>query len=142
MAIPAHPQRDMGMILWWGFSRAYHGGCKDWDFAQARIVANFRHFVRDRRRKGFDLRLAAPARAAPAGIAPAGGLQTARTIERQNKTDGNATGYVLVDGKHYLVKIARTSGADAGALEFSDFDKDFSVTAPAADDVVDPSTLG
>jgi hypothetical protein len=63
-------------------------------------------------------------------------------VERVNATDGNSTGYVLVDGKHYLVKIERTSGSDAGSLTFADFDKDFSVTAPASDDVVDPSTLG
>lgn len=80
----------MGMILWRGFSRAYHGGCKDWDFAQACIVANFRHFIRDRRPKGVDLRLGAPARPAPANIAPAGSLQTACAIERQNKTASHA----------------------------------------------------
>jgi hypothetical protein len=56
-------------------------------------------------------------------------------------TDGNATGYVLIDGKHYLLKLEKTEGDEPGKLEFSEFDEDVTVQAPAADDIVDPSTL-
>jgi hypothetical protein len=61
-------------------------------------------------------------------------------VERTSE-DGPATGYVLIDGKHYLVKLERTDGADAGAIEFSDFNKEFEVEAPAEDEVVDLSQL-
>ena len=61
-------------------------------------------------------------------------------VERTGK-DGPATGYVLVDGKHYLVKLERTEGDDEGSIEFSDFNKEFEVEAPADDEVVDLSTL-
>jgi hypothetical protein len=61
-------------------------------------------------------------------------------VERTGK-DGPATGYVLTDGKHYLVKLERTDGDDTGALEFTDFNKEFDVEAPADDEVVDLSQL-
>jgi hypothetical protein len=61
-------------------------------------------------------------------------------VERSGQS-GPATGYVLVEGKHYLVKLERTEGEDAGALEFSDFNKEFEVEAPAEDEVVDLSQL-
>lgn len=56
--------------------------------------------------------------------------------------DGRSTGYVLVDDPHYLVKVERTDGESTGAVTFSEFDEEFEVEAPAADDVVDLSTLG
>jgi len=59
----------------------------------------------------------------------------------QSDDDGTATGYVLIDGKHYLVKIERTEGDEPGKLEFTDFNKEFSVDAPADDEVIDLSTL-
>jgi hypothetical protein len=58
----------------------------------------------------------------------------------QTDDQGTATGYVLIEGKHYLVKIERTEG-DEGHIEFSDFNKDFDVTAPADEDVVDLGSL-
>lgn len=64
-------------------------------------------------------------------------------IVKVEKSDdqGPATGYVLIEGKHYLLKLERTDGADAGTLEFSDFNKEFEVEAPAEDEVVDLSQL-
>jgi hypothetical protein len=59
----------------------------------------------------------------------------------QTDKDGTSTGYVLLEGKHYLVKIERTKGDEPGALEFSDFNKSFDVEAPADEDVIDLSTL-
>jgi hypothetical protein len=59
----------------------------------------------------------------------------------QTDDDGAATGYVLVEGEHYLVKLERTEGDDPGTLEFSAFNEDFDVEAPADDEVVDLSTL-
>jgi hypothetical protein len=59
----------------------------------------------------------------------------------QTDEDGSSVGYVLVEGDHYLLKIERTEGDQPGKLEFSEFDEDFEVEAPAEDEVVDPSTL-
>lgn len=59
----------------------------------------------------------------------------------QDDDRGTATGYVLVDGKHYLVKLERTEGAEPGHLDFTDFNQAFDVTAPADDDVVDLNSL-
>jgi hypothetical protein len=60
----------------------------------------------------------------------------------QKDDDGSATGYVLIDGKHYLVKLERTEGDSPGKLEFSDFNDDVDVDAPSEDEVIDLSTLG
>lgn len=59
----------------------------------------------------------------------------------QSDNEGTATGYVLVDGRHYLVKLERTEGDEPGHVEFTDFNKKFDVTAPADEDVVDLSSL-
>jgi hypothetical protein len=59
----------------------------------------------------------------------------------QSDDEGSSVGYVLVEGKHYLLKIERTEGDDPGKLEFSGFNDDVTVEAPADDEVVDPSTL-
>jgi hypothetical protein len=59
----------------------------------------------------------------------------------QSDEQGTATGYVLVSGKHYLVKLERTEGDQPGHLDFSEFDQDFEVTAPADDDVIDLDSL-
>ena len=60
----------------------------------------------------------------------------------QSDDKGSSVGYVLVDGEHYLVKLERTEGDEPGHLDFSDFDEEFDVTAPADDEVVDLSQLG
>jgi hypothetical protein len=53
---------------------------------------------------------------------------------------GASTGYILVDDPHYLVEVERTDGDEPGKIEFSDFDKPFTVQAPAADQVIDLTT--
>jgi len=64
-------------------------------------------------------------------------------VVKVEKSDdaGPATGYVLIEGKHYLLKLERTDGDDAGSLEFSDFNKEFEVEAPADDEVADLSQV-
>lgn len=59
----------------------------------------------------------------------------------QKDDEGTATGYVLIEGEHYLVKLERTEGDNPGTLEFADFDESFDVEAPADDEVVDLSAL-
>lgn len=63
-------------------------------------------------------------------------------VEKTEKTGTGAIGYVLVDGEHYLLKLERTDGDDAGAVEFSDFNEEFEAEAPAEDEVVDLNQLG
>ena len=74
-----------------------------------------------------------------------GGTDTidGQDVVKVEKSDdqGPATGYVLIEGKHYLLKLERTDGDDAGAIEFSDFDEEFEVEAPAEEEVVDLSQL-
>src|SRR4051794_20869314 len=52
---------------------------------------------------------------------------------------GTSTGYVVVDDPHYLLKVERTEGDEPGQIEFTDFDEEFDVEAPATDEVVDLS---
>ncbi len=54
--------------------------------------------------------------------------------ERADK--GSSSGYVLVDGDHYLVKIEKTEGEDPGTVTFSGFNEQPEVEAPAEDDQV------
>lgn len=56
--------------------------------------------------------------------------------------DGAATGYVLVEGEHYLVKVERTEGDNPGELNFSAFNEDVTVEAPAEDEQIDLSQQG
>ena len=58
-------------------------------------------------------------------------------LERESDEDGTSTSYVLVDEPHYVVKIERAEGDDTGAVSFSEFDAEFDVEAPGADEVVD-----
>jgi hypothetical protein len=53
--------------------------------------------------------------------------------------EGTSTGYVVVDEPHYLLKVERTEGDQPGKIEFSDFDEEFDVEAPADDEVIDLS---
>lgn len=64
-------------------------------------------------------------------------------VVKVERTDdkGTSVGYVRIDGDHYLLKLERTEGAEPGHIEFSDFNKQFDVTAPADDDVVDLNSL-
>jgi hypothetical protein len=59
----------------------------------------------------------------------------------QKDDEGTSVGYVLVDGDHYLVKLERTEGDEPGHIDFSDFNEEFDVEAPADDEVIDLSTL-
>jgi hypothetical protein len=59
----------------------------------------------------------------------------------QSDDNGTSVGYVLIDGDHYLLKLERAEGDEPGILEFSDFDEEFDVTAPADDEVIDLSQV-
>jgi len=56
--------------------------------------------------------------------------------------DGSATGYVLVEGEHYLIKIERTEGDEPGELNFSAFNEEVAAEAPADDEQIDLSQQG
>ncbi|MCW2797820.1 hypothetical protein [Nocardioides sp.] len=62
-------------------------------------------------------------------------------VDRASETDGPSTGYVLADSPHYLVKIEKT-GTDGGTVNFTEFNADVTVEAPADDQVIDLSNLG
>jgi hypothetical protein len=63
-------------------------------------------------------------------------------VKVEQKDDkGTSVGYVLIEGDHYLLKLERTEGDEPGHLDFSDFDEEFDVTAPADDEVIDLSTV-
>ncbi|WP_205472732.1 hypothetical protein [Nocardioides sp. SYSU D00038] len=48
--------------------------------------------------------------------------------------EGDSTGYVKVDGDHYLLKLSR-EGADGGEFTFDSFDEDVETEAPAEADI-------
>lgn len=63
-------------------------------------------------------------------------------VKVDNEENGEtSTGYVLVDDPHYLVKVEKTEGADQGSMTFSEFDEDFDVEAPSADEIADLSSV-
>lgn len=62
-------------------------------------------------------------------------------IEQDDSDEGISTGYILADEPHRLVKIVK-EGDNGGTVTFSGFDEEFEVTAPAPDEIVDPSQLG
>jgi hypothetical protein len=69
--------------------------------------------------------------------------ETVVKVDREDEgEDGVSSGYVLAESPHYLVKIAKTSGDDAGTLTFAEFNEDVTVEAPAADEVVDLNSIG
>ena len=69
--------------------------------------------------------------------------ETVVKVDREEEgVDGVSSGYVLADSPHYLVKIEKTSGTDAGTLTFTDFNEDVTVEAPADDEVVDLNNIG
>jgi hypothetical protein len=58
-------------------------------------------------------------------------------------SDGNpVTAWVSTQDPHYILKLEMTSGSEPGTITFTDFDQPVSVKTPAADDVVDLSSLG
>lgn len=50
--------------------------------------------------------------------------------------EGTSSGYVLVEGDHYLVSIVKAEGEDPGEVTFSGFDEQPDVEAPAEDEQV------
>lgn len=60
------------------------------------------------------------------------------TIEiiSERPEQGTSSGYVLVEGDHYLVKISKTEGEDPGEITFSGFDEQPDVEAPAEDEQI------
>ena len=63
-------------------------------------------------------------------------------VEVESKDqEGTSIGYVLVEGEHYLVRIESDDEENSGEVAFSAFDEDFTVEAPAADEVIDLNDL-
>jgi hypothetical protein len=63
-------------------------------------------------------------------------------VDRKSEKDGTSSGYVLADSPHYLVKVEKTEGEDAGTITFAEFNEDFTVEAPADDEVIDLDNAG
>lgn len=61
-------------------------------------------------------------------------------VDREDE-DGKSTAFVRTDDPHHIVRIERTEGEDTGSVTFSEFDEEFEVEAPPAEQVVDFSTL-
>ena len=69
--------------------------------------------------------------------------ETVVKVDREEEgVDGVSSGYVLAESPHYLVKIEKTSGADAGTLTFAEFNDDVTAEAPADDEVADLNSIG
>ena len=63
-------------------------------------------------------------------------------IDNEDEEEGTSSGYVLADEPHYLVKVEKTEGEDTGSVTFSQFNEEFTVEAPAEDEVIDLDQLG
>ncbi len=65
------------------------------------------------------------------------------TIEiiSERPEDGKSSGYVRVDGDHYLVQISKTEGDEPGEVTFGGFDEQPDVEAPADDEQVELADL-
>lgn len=50
--------------------------------------------------------------------------------------DGTSSGYIQVDGEHYVVQIEKTEGDEPGSVSFSGFDEQPDVEAPADDEQI------
>ena len=57
-------------------------------------------------------------------------------VVSERKDEGASSGYVRVDGEHYLVQIEKTEGDEPGTVTFSGFDEQPDVEAPADDEQV------
>ena len=66
-----------------------------------------------------------------------------KAVEVSSTKDGGTVSALVATGdKHYILKISQEGGSDVGSFTFSDFDADFDVQAPGADEVVDLSKAG
>jgi hypothetical protein len=71
-------------------------------------------------------------------------IDGAAVVEVESKDDkGTRIGYILVEGKHYLVKIQSDEDPEnSGEVFFSEFDEPVEVEAPAQDEVIDLDAVG
>ena len=69
------------------------------------------------------------------------GEETIEIISDRPEDGTTSSGYVLVDGEHYLVQISKTEGSDPGEVSFSGFDEKPDVEAPAEDEQVTVAEL-
>lgn len=63
-------------------------------------------------------------------------------IVNTSEEDGPSTGYVQVEGEHYLLRMVREEGDEPGDISFSAFDEPVEATAPAPEDTVDLNEIG
>lgn len=57
-------------------------------------------------------------------------------ITNTSQEAGPSTGYVQVEGEHYLLKMEREGGEQDGSIVFSAFDEPVETTAPAEEDTI------
>lgn len=63
-------------------------------------------------------------------------------IISSRKGEADTSGFVQVDGDHYLLQIEKTEGDEPGKVTFSNFDEQPDVEAPADDEQVSLDDLG
>ncbi|WP_254705790.1 hypothetical protein [Streptomyces vilmorinianum] len=68
--------------------------------------------------------------------------QPAVTLTKKKSNGETLTMYVAKEGEPYVLKTVEVGGDEPGTLVFSDFNKPVTVTAPPADQVMDPDKLG
>ncbi|MFJ8474071.1 hypothetical protein [Kitasatospora sp. NPDC094011] len=64
------------------------------------------------------------------------GVKTFSLKEKDDKGEESLL-HVATEGKFYPVRLEKTTGADKGQIDFSDFDKPVTIQAPSADNVID-----
>lgn len=64
-------------------------------------------------------------------------------LELQSTEEGGTVHvFVTTADPHYILRMSKEGGADAGSLDFTDYGKPLSIEAPTGDEVVDLSKLG
>lgn len=86
-----------------------------------------------------------PADSAKVGLTrgPDTTLDGAKAAVLTKKTGGEETTfYVATEGEPYLLKFTSTGGKEPQSVQFSAFNTPITITAPPADQIIDPAKLG
>jgi len=69
-------------------------------------------------------------------------IDGAEVIEVTGEDEGGTTSvWVSTADPHYILEIEKVGGTEPGKFTFSDFNEDFAIEAPAADEIVDLSQM-
>jgi hypothetical protein len=63
-------------------------------------------------------------------------------IISSREDEGDSSGYIRLDGEHYILQIEKTEGDEPGTVNFSGFDEQPDVEAPADDEQISLDELG